>query len=103
MSTQQNVRFRILDAADAPGGGQILRLRLESGDLGIKALKGATLEAVGPGGEEARVRVRTFALVGGRPSEARFNRTGRVDVIAEPADAGSHDRVGIQWEARLAR
>ena len=103
MTTQQNIRFRVLDAAHAPGGGQVLRLRLEAGEMGLKALKGATLEAHGPGGEEARIRVRGFALVGGRPSQARFSRTGRVDVITEPANPGSHDTVGLQWEARLAR
>ena len=32
MSTQQNARFLVLDAMQGPFGGQILRLRLQSGE-----------------------------------------------------------------------
>lgn len=103
MSTQHNVRFLVLDAADAPGDGQILRLRLESGETSLKALKGARLDARGPDGSAARVRVKSFALVGGKPSESRFARSGRVDVVVVPDEGDSRARVGLQWEVVPAR
>ena len=100
MTPQQNVRFLVLDAMDSPGEGQILRLRLEAGEASLKSIKGAQLNATGPNGDSLQLNVTGFALVGGKPSEGRFSRTGRVDVHASPVD-GSHDKVGLQWEVTL--
>ena len=84
---------------DAPDGGQILRLRLQSGEApSIRAMKGSRLAARSPGGEEsATVKVKGFALFGGRPSDERLSRTGRVDVHVAPEPGTTH-RVGLQWE-----
>ncbi len=101
MTTQPNVRFLVLDAMDSPGDGQILRLRLESGETSLRSLKGARLVATSPDGAKHDLRVKSFVLFGGKPSEARFSRTGRVDVHVAPANGGGHDRVGLQWEVAL--
>lgn len=101
MSTQQNARFLVLDAMDAPREGQILRLRLQSGAApSLRSLKGARLAGQGPRGESATVRVKGFPTFGGKPSESRFSRTGRVDVHVTADGAG--EPVGLQWELGLA-
>lgn len=102
MSTQQNARFLVLDAMSGPFGGQILRLRLQSGETpSIRSLKGAKLAGRGPRGETAMVRVKGFPTFGGKPSDARFSRTGRVDVHVTPEE-GSPAPVGLQWEVGVA-
>lgn len=89
--------FRVLDAMDAPHSGRILRLRLQSGEPPpVKSLKGAEMIARSPAGDECRIRVTGFAVFGGKPSNERFARTGRVDVhIQELGDGGP---VGLRWE-----
>jgi len=83
---------------DAPHGGRILRLRLDDGDRpSIRNLKGARLHAVSPdGASEATVRVEGFALFGGRPSDQRLARTGRIDVhVTQLSGSGP---VKAHWE-----
>ena len=83
-SATAKATYRVIDAYDHPHGGRILRLRLGRGEaLGVKELKSGTLVAASPGGDEARIEVRGFALFGGRPSDARLARTGRVDIHIE--------------------
>ena len=73
--------YRIIDSYDHPHGGRILRLRLGRGQaLTVKELKGGTMSATSPDGSEIRIRVEGFALFGGKPSNARLVRTGRVDI-----------------------
>ena len=101
MSAQRNTRFLVLDAMDGPHGGQILRLRLQSGEApSVRSLKGARLTALGPDGGRASLRVTGFPLFGGRPSDSRLGRTGRVDVAVEPVGAGASP-VGLQWEVAV--
>ena len=85
MATQSDTgaaTFRVLDAMNAPHGGRILRLRLNDGDApSIREIKGARLRAVSPDGtSEATIQVEGFAVFGGRPSDQRVARTGRIDV-----------------------
>lgn len=76
--------FRVLDSVETPGGGSVLRLRLQEGEAPtVKALKGARLLVRSPDGEEQTVKVKGFALVGGKPSDGRLARTGRVDIQIE--------------------
>ena len=93
--------FLVLDAMDAPHSGRILRLRLHSGEApSIKSLRGTDLVATGPEGQSCRVRVKGFGLFGGKPSDDRLLRTGRVDLhVAELDDGGP---VGLKWEVRPA-
>lgn len=101
MSTHHDARFLVLDAMDGPREGQILRLRLQSGDAPpLRSLKGARLAGQGPRGEVAMVRVRGFPTFGGKPSDARLRRTGRVDVHVTPEDGGNP--IGLQWELGLS-
>ena len=82
---------------DAPHSGRILRLRLQSGDApSIKSLKGAEMCAVSPDGDECRIRVRGFAVFGGKPTNDRLARTGRVDLHVEEIDDGGP--IGLRWE-----
>lgn len=93
--------FRVLDAMDAPLRGRILRLRLQSGEApSIKALKGSRLRAVSPRGEERTLRVEGFAVFGGKASDERLARTGRVDLHV--VEEGEGTPVGLRWEVRPA-
>lgn len=102
MDTKQKagqVCFRVLDAMDGPHSGRLLRLRLQSGETpSIGSLKGARFRAVSPDGREQRmVTIRAFAVFGGKPSDDRLARTGRVDVQVdeEGEDSGP---VSLRWE-----
>ncbi|NNF13245.1 MAG: hypothetical protein HKN72_08480 [Gemmatimonadetes bacterium] len=100
-TTRSGVTFRVLDAMDAPHSGRILRLRLQSGEApSIKSLKGATLTATSPDGDRCDVRVLGFAVFGGKPSDERLARTGRVDVHVEEID--DNGPIGLRWEVRPA-
>lgn len=100
-TTTAGVVFRVLDAMDGPHSGRILRLRLESGEApSISELRGAELLATSPDGRRCRVRVDGFAVFGGKPSDDRLMRTGRVDVhVTELDDRGP---VGLRWEVTPA-
>ena len=96
-ATAGKVVFRVLDAMDAPHSGRILRLRLQSGEApSIRSLKGVDLRAQSPEGDVTRVRVKGFAVFGGKTSDERLARTGRIDVQVEELDGGRP--VGLQWE-----
>lgn len=99
-TTRSGVVFRVLDAMDAPHSGRILRLRLQSGEAPpVKSLKGSEMRATSPEGDVCRVRVLGFAMFGGKPSNERFTRTGRVDVHVEELEGGP---VGLRWEIEPA-
>ena len=99
-TTSQGLVFRVLDAMDAPHEGRILRLRLQSGEApSIKSLKGAHFRAEGPEGQSCSFRVTGFAVFGGKPSDDRLARTGRIDVHVEESDGGP---IGLRWEVRPA-
>lgn len=100
VSTQSGVewRFRVVDALDHPHGGRVLRLRLEEGSPPpLKALRAARLAAVSPEGAERRLRGRGFALFGGRPSDERLARTGRIDLVVRDEDGETSPPVGRRW------
>ena len=95
----QGTAFRVIDAMDGPHRGRILRLRLHGGTTpSLRTLKGATLLARSPNGEEEKLKVVGFFLPGGKPSEARFGRTGRVDLMVENADGNGTLQVSTLWE-----
>jgi len=99
-SNQSGVAFRVLDAMDAPHSGRILRLRLQSGEApSIKSLKGAEMRATSPEGDECSFRVLGFAVFGGKPSNERLARTGRIDLHVEEGDGGP---IGLRWEVSPA-
>ena len=88
--------FRVIDAMNAPHTGQILRVRFAGGRTPpLREIKGARLQARSPEGSEASIKVMAFSTIGGRPSDARFGRTGRLDLVVE-ADPGD-PAVGIRW------
>lgn len=99
-STRSGVVFRVLDAMDAPHSGRILRLRLQSGEAPpVKSLRGSEMRATSPEGRVCRFKVLGFAVFGGKPSNERFARTGRVDLHVEELDGGP---IGLQWEVQPA-
>ncbi|MDE2805256.1 MAG: hypothetical protein OXN18_08955 [Gemmatimonadota bacterium] len=80
-SAPPRATYRVIDAYNHPHGGRILRLRLGKGEaLRVKELKSCVMTARAPDGREERISVDGFALFGGRPSDSRLARTGRVDV-----------------------
>lgn len=96
----RGVVFRVLDAMDAPHDGRILRLRLQAGEApSIRSLRGASLACTSPDGRTCQAKVRGFAITGGKPSDERFARSGRVDVtVVEEGDGP----ISLRWEATLA-
>ncbi len=98
-STHHKAVFRILDVMDGPHQGRILKLRLQGGEAPtIGELKGARMKAASPDGTaECELRIVGFALFGGRPSDERLARTGRIDVNVEAAD-GTAAQVAARWE-----
>lgn len=86
---------------DAPHEGRILRLRLQAGEAPpVRALKGARIKAQAPDGRVATATVTGFSLFGGKPSNERFQRTGRVDVHI--VDEEGEDPISLRWEVTLA-
>ena len=90
--------FLVVDAMLAPHGGRILRLSLKSGQApSIKELKGARMRAVSPdGADERMLRVEGFAVFGGKPSDRRLSRTGRVDVHVSE-ESGDGPDISLGW------
>lgn len=90
--------FGVVDAHDHPHGGRILRLRLRKGEaLSLGELKGRELTATSGDGTEIAVRAKGFAVFGGKLSDARLARTGRVDIHAT---GDGVDEVEAGWEVR---
>jgi hypothetical protein len=88
--------LRVLDVLDHPHGGRILRVRLQHGDAPTsRTLKDTTLRARGPRGQDRQVRVRGFALTGGKLSDERIRETGRVDLHVE--EEGDGPPVDLTW------
>jgi hypothetical protein len=84
---------------DAPHQGRVVRLRLQGGHPpSLKELKGATLRARSPEGEEETLRVMSFFIPGGKPSDARFNRTGRIDLVVDSENGAGRPSVSALWE-----
>ncbi|GMR13372.1 MAG: hypothetical protein BMS9Abin29_1579 [Gemmatimonadota bacterium] len=98
-TTHHKAVFRVLDVIDGPYEGRILKLRLHGGEAPtIRELKGARVKATSPdGGAECELRIVGFALFGGRPSDERLARTGRIDISVEAAD-GAAEQVTARWE-----
>ncbi|MDZ7781037.1 MAG: hypothetical protein U5R14_14040 [Gemmatimonadota bacterium] len=100
-STAKGVVFRVLDAMNAPHSGRILRLRLQSGEPpAVKSLKGREMLAVAPDDRRCRIRITGFAKFGGKPSDDRLARSGRIDVQVEELD--DTGPVDLRWEVRPA-
>lgn len=101
MATQTHrVVFKVIDVMDAPHGGWILRLRLREGESPtIREIKGSRMTMRSAAGDELEVTVRSFPTLGGKPSDDRLARSGRLDVRVEPSDpdAGAPSVVG-RWE-----
>ena len=95
----QRTAFRVIDALDAPHRGRVIRLRIQSGQPpSLRDLKGAILEARSPDGKTEILRVIGFFTPGGKPSDARLNRTGRIDLVVEGEDGAGKPEVSIRWE-----
>jgi hypothetical protein len=96
----QAASFRVLDVMNGPHGGKILRLRHHGGEApSVKALKGARMRAVSPDGRTERTfTVEGFAVFGGRPSDKRLARSGRVDVHVLDDDSTGKPPISPRWE-----
>ena len=100
-TTGASTVFKVLDSLEAPHSGRILRLRLQAGEApSVRSLRGARLRASAPDGRQASAQVTGFALVGGKPSDERLARTGRIDV--KVGDEEGDGPIELQWEVSLA-
>ena len=91
--------FRVIDSMDAPARGRVIRLRLSGGPPPtVKDLKEARLIARSPGGEEETLQVLGFAVIGGKPSDARLSRTGRADLVVDREGENGRPGVRTGWE-----
>lgn len=92
--------FRVIDAMDAPHGGRILRLRLVEGEPPrVKSFRGATLEARSPDGDRRnRLEVEGLAVFGGKQSDARFKKTGRIDLHVRATNGDASEPAETTWE-----
>lgn len=96
-----DVVLRVVDAIRHPHGGYILRLRLDQGEApSVRRLKGSEWWAF-PEDERDRTKIRLdgFAAIGGKASDERVKRTGRMDVHVSIVEAGE-EPIDLQW--RLA-
>lgn len=93
--------FKVIDAMDAPYGGRLLKLKLIDGMAPtLREIKGGTFDTVSPSGDSGgRVQVEGIAVFGGRATNARFEKTGRVDVQVLGVDR-SPSEISLQWELR---
>ena len=85
--------LRTADGSSASGSSPVKRPL--SGEL-----RGARLRAVSPDGDSAILNVRGFAVFGGRPSDDRLARSGRIDLHVDRAVDGTP--VGPRWEIQPA-
>ena len=91
--------FRVIDAMDIPNGGRLIRLRLQEGEaLPVRQIRGGRFTAKSPTGEQETLRATGFAMIGGRPSDSRFTRTGRIDLMVTLDENGDRPRVSTRWE-----
>jgi hypothetical protein len=97
--TGESFRFRISDAVEVPMRGYLLRLRLLEGSPRISELApGRRLRLRAPDGTERVVRVQDYAVVGGRATQARLERTRELDIVISREDALAGGRpVTIGW------
>lgn len=94
-----DIVFRVVDAIRHPHGGYILRLRLDRGDPpAVRRLKG-TEWYVFPEDERdrSRIRIDDFAAIGGKVSDERFQRIGRLDVHVSVVEEGE-EAIDLQWQ-----
>ncbi len=98
-TSQGSTTLKVIDALDHPHGNRILRTRLVRGaPPTLESLKGASLRAVGPEGNEVSARVLGFPLFGGTQSTRRIRETGRVDLLVSSAPGTPIERF---WEIKL--
>jgi hypothetical protein len=83
---------------DAPHGGRLLKLRLQSGEApSVRELRSARMQAQSPDGDlTCTFEIEHIALFGGRAPDERLARTGRIDVHIE----GGHDadQIDLTWQ-----
>lgn len=79
--------------------GYLLRLRLLEGSPRISELgPGRYLRLRAPDGAERVVRVQDYAVIGGRATQARLERTRELDIVISREDALAGGRpVAIGW------
>lgn len=92
--------FRVSDVVQVPLRGLTLRLRVVEGTPSLKQLgAGSVLRLRSPGGEERRVRVVAHTAMGGRPTQARLDKTRELDVLIAEEGSAAGSPVEIGWTA----
>lgn len=90
--SSEQVTFRVVDAFRGPHVGWILRLRLQEGKApAVGTFRGSRWAVEGSDGVRRTVEVLGFPVIGGKPSDARLQASGRVDLhvsVVEGPDQG---------------
>lgn len=102
MANTGQTSLKVIDVLDHPHGGRILRLRLLDGPAPtVRSLRGATLQARGPRGQERPIRVLGFPVTGGKVSDGRIRESGRIDLHIE--EEGEGVPLDLAWVVRPER
>jgi hypothetical protein len=94
--------LRVSDALDVPLRGQLLRLKVTSGQARAEDVAvGKRLVLRSPDGKEREVTIADHAITGGNVTQKRLDRTRELDVIVAPtATEQAGEPIGIGWTAR---
>jgi hypothetical protein len=95
--------LRVSDAMQVPLRGQLLRLKVTSGQARTEDVAvGKRLKLRSPSGREREVTIKAHSITGGQLSQAALNKRGELDVVVEPED-DDRDPIGIGWTVRPAQ
>lgn len=95
--------FRVVDAMRGPHSGWILRLRVQEGKApGLGTFRGSRWVVEGSDGVSRTVQVLGFPLTGGKPSDARIQATGRVDLHVSVVEGPDEGEILLRSKVRPA-
>ena len=97
--------LRVSDALEVPLRGQLLRLKVTSGQARREDVAvGKRLRLRSPCGIEREVTIKAHSITGGQLSQAGLNKTGELDVVIEQnAGDARGEPIGIGWTAHPAQ
>ncbi len=95
----ERFEYSVSDSMVVPLRGQLLRLKLLSGEPSVKAVApGKRIRLRAPDGRERVIRILDHAITGGNVSRERLDRTRELDIVIPTDDAAiDGEEIGIGW------
>jgi hypothetical protein len=95
----ERFEYRVSDSMVVPLRGQLLRLKLASGDPDVKSIsEGQQLRVRAPDGRERVIKILGHAISGGTVTRQRLQRTRELDVVVPFDDAAiDGETIAIGW------